>query len=166
MGQPTPLDRVRRIVIFAVDAGSSPQLDWDASVDPPGSLALLLHAAGVPIDRYSVDTLDLLYDVVDRWNVMRRIEASGALHGTQDATLTPLTHAPQIAVYLITVAFDALGDARERAYLAGLPTTLALPAAAVDRLRSAAATIVEQSADFQRLLRDVAAELEPTGPPR
>jgi NTE family protein len=40
-----------------------------------------------------------------------------------------------------------------------LPTSFALPKAAVDRLRAAAGTIIVSSPDFQRLLKDAGARL-------
>ena len=52
-GYPTPLDRVRRVVVFVVNSLSSPATDWAESENPPGTLSVLLKATGVPIDRYS-----------------------------------------------------------------------------------------------------------------
>ncbi len=52
VGQPTPLDHVRRIVVFVVNSQSSPKTNWDKSARPPGDLAIMLKATGVPIDHY------------------------------------------------------------------------------------------------------------------
>ena len=42
-----------------------------------------------------------------------------------------------------------------------LPTSFVLPPEAVDRLRAAAATVLIESPDFQRLLKDVGATIVP-----
>lgn len=46
-----------------------------------------------------------------------------------------------------------LTDEKERAYLNQLPTSFALPAEAVDRLRAAAKKIILASPEFQQMLR-------------
>jgi NTE family protein len=60
---------------------------------------------------------------------------------------------PDIDLHVIEIAFDQLADAGERDYLRQLPTSLALPPEAVDRLRSAAGVLLRQSPDFQAYLR-------------
>lgn len=35
VGQPTPLDHIRRIVVFVVNSISSPKTQWDKSESPP-----------------------------------------------------------------------------------------------------------------------------------
>ena len=53
---------IRRIVLIIVNARSAPRTDWDKSESPPGSVAQLLQASGVPIDRYSFETVELMKD--------------------------------------------------------------------------------------------------------
>jgi NTE family protein len=62
------------------------------------------------------------------------------------------------------VSFPVLKDKVELDYLNQLPTTFVLPPEAVDRLRAAAATIIADSPEFKRLLKDVGAKLV-TPPP-
>jgi len=61
-----------------------------------------------------------------------------------------------------------LKDKAESEYLYNLPTTFVLPDEAVDRLRAAAGTILNDSPEFQRLLRQAGAKVVPkdslTGP--
>jgi NTE family protein len=162
LGQPTPLDHVRRIVIVVVNARSSPKTAWDESQAAPGSIALLLQATGVPIDAYSSDTVELLRDIQARWQGQRKIRDSAAL--SADPVLTEAIHAPHTDLYVVDVSFQTLEDGNEFEYLNNLPTSLVLPDAAVDRLRAAARKIILASPEFQRLLRDVGARVvtEPT----
>jgi NTE family protein len=57
------------------------------------------------------------------------------------------------------VLFPALKDEVELDYLNQQPTTFALPAEAVDRLRAAVGTIILASPEFQRLLKDAGAKI-------
>ncbi len=60
MGAPTPLDSARRIVVFIVNSQSSPPTNWDEFETPPGTVDILLKAAGTPIDQYSYESVELL----------------------------------------------------------------------------------------------------------
>ena len=57
-----------------------------------------------------------------------------------------------IKFYMIEVKFDALDDQEERTYFKRLPTSFALPAEDVDKLREAAGKILRKSRDFTSLL--------------
>jgi NTE family protein len=159
VGQPTPLDKVRRMVIVVVNSMSSPKTNWDASEDPPNSLEIMLKATGVPIDRYSFETVELLRDITSRWQTLRRIRDSAAFTKGKDETLKEVINAPDISLYAIDVSFAELTDRAERDYLNNLPTSFALPDEAVDRLRAAGGSILLASHEFQRLLKDVGARI-------
>ena len=66
---------------------------------------------------------------------------------------------PAAEIYAIDVSFAALKDKAEFDYLNRQPTTFVLTAEAVDRLRAAAATIIWESPEFKRLLKDVGARI-------
>jgi NTE family protein len=159
LGQPTPLDHVRRIVVFLVNAHSSPKTQWDESEHAPGSIELLVRATGVPIERYSFEAVELLRDIVARWQTLRKVRASRAVFADMDPSLNEVLNAPDIGLFAIDVSFDALEDTAEFDYFNNLPTTFVLPGTAVDRLRAAAGKIILSSPDFRRLLRDVGARV-------
>ena len=87
LGQPTPLDHVRRIIVFVVNSRSSPQTNWDEVERAPGNVALLIKATGVPIDHYSYEAVEQLKDTMARWQSMRRIRDSATLPGNHDPEL-------------------------------------------------------------------------------
>jgi NTE family protein len=159
VGQPTSLDRVRRIVIVVVDSRSSPKIQWDESENAPGSIPILLQSSGVPIAAYSSDTVELLRDIKARWQVMRRIRDSRAFTANKDPALQGVVNTLDIDLYIVDVSFKALTDDKEFDYLNDLPTSFVLPGAAVDRLRAAAGTIILASPEFQRLLKDAGARV-------
>jgi NTE family protein len=159
IGQPTPLDHVRRIIVFVVNSVSSPKTKWDKSESPPGTVQILLKSAGVPIDHYSYEATELLKDTEAQWESMRRIRESRALTESKNSEVASDVRTPDATIYTIDVSFNRLTDKAERDYLNELPTSFSLPAEAVDRLRAAATTIIQASPDFQRLLKDVGARI-------
>jgi NTE family protein len=158
-GQPTPLDHVRRILIFVVNSVSSPSTDWNKSENPPGTLDILTKAAGVPVDRYANESVELLKDIDSRWTALREMRDSFAYAKGKDPKLAYVVNAPNADIYTIEVSFQALKDKAERDYLNQLPTSFALSDEAVDRLRAAAATIILDSPDFQKMLKDAGARI-------
>jgi NTE family protein len=158
-GQPTPLDRVKRIVVFVVNSLSSPPTHWDESETPPGTVDILLQASGVPIDHYSYEAVELLKDTAARWQKERRIRDLAGCSTNKDSPVCAAIRVPEAEIYAIDVSFAALADAKEREFLNLQPTSFVLPPEAVDRLRAAAGTIIEASPEFQRLLKDVGAKV-------
>ena len=153
-GVPTPLDHVKRIVVLVVNSLSSPPTNWDQSEKGPGMVDVLLKSSGVPIDHYSYEAVELLKDISARWDTARHLRDLAGCTTNKDAPVCAAIRVPQAKVYAIDVSFPALKDPTERAYLNDQPTSFALPAEAVDRLRAAAGTIIGASPEFQRLLKD------------
>jgi len=152
-GQPTPLDHVRRIIIFVVNSASSPSLDWNNRENSPAAAAILAKTAGVPVDRYASESIELLRDIDARWTAQRAIRDSAAFDKQKDPSLAWVANAVDADIYPIEVSFQVLSDQKERDYLNQLPTSFALPAAAIDRLRAAAKSIILASPDFQQVLK-------------
>jgi len=158
-GIKTPLDNVKRIVVVVVNSLSVPKNTWDQSERPPGTFEILIKATGVPIDRYSFETVELMRDMIARWDLMRKIRESPALDAAKDPSLAAVLQGPSTRLYAIDVSFPQLKDPAEFAYLNDLPTSFVLSDEAVDRLRGAAATILLDSPDFQQLLKDIGARV-------
>jgi NTE family protein len=158
-GVPTRLDSARRIVVFIVNSLSSPATNWDKSEKPPGTVDILLKAAGTPIDQYSFETTELLKDMAARWRTLRLLRDSASLVANKDPAVAAALRVPKAEIYAIDVSFSALKDKAELDYLNQQPTSFVLPAEAVDRLRAAAGTIIMASPEFQRFLEEAGAKL-------
>jgi NTE family protein len=154
----TQLDGIRRLVVIVVNSLSRPRTNWDLSERPPSDLAILVKAAGVPIDRYSYEAVELLKDMMARWDAARR---QGESPAPGAGGLPPSANAPNVEVFAVDVSFEAHPDLAEREYLNELPTSFVLPDEAVDRLRAAAGLILRHSPDFERLLRASGATSQP-----
>jgi NTE family protein len=152
-GRPTPLDHVRRIIVLVVNSASSPSFDWNETENSPSAVSILIKAAGVPVDRYASESIELLRDIDARWTAQRAIRDSAAFDKKRDPAVGWVANAVDADMYPIEVSFQVLADKNERDYLNQLPTSFALPADAVDRLRAAAKKIVLASPDFQGMLK-------------
>jgi len=158
-GLPSPLDNARRIIVFVVNSLSSPPTKWDESYSPPGTIDILLKSAGTPIDAFSYETIELLRDTAARWQTLRMIRDSPAYAANKDPKVASALRVPAAEIYAIDVSFSALKDKAEFDYLNLQPTTFVLPPEAVDRLRAAPGTIILDSPEFKRLLKDLGATL-------
>jgi NTE family protein len=158
-GQPSPIDNARRIIVIIVNSLSAPPTKWDQSESPPGTVDVLLKAAGTPIDAFSYEAVELLRDTAARWQNLRRIRKSAAYAANKDPAVAAALRVPDAEIYAIDVSFPMLKDKAELAYLNQQPTSFVLPAEAVDRLRAAAGTILMDSPEFKRLLKDVGARV-------
>lgn len=156
---PSPFDTASRFIVFVVNSLSSPPTNWDESESPPGTVNVLLKAAGTPIDAFSYEAVELLRDTAARWRTMRRIRDSTAFAANKDPAVADALRVPQAEIYAIDVSFAMLKDKAERDYLNQQPTSFVLPAEAVDRLRAAAGTIIMDSPEFQRLMKDAGARV-------
>jgi NTE family protein len=152
------IDRIHRIAVLVVNSISAPRRDWDKSEQPPGTIQILVKAAGVPIERYSYEAVELLRDTIFRWQTFRSLRATSAFPSGNNPLLARAVDVPDIELYAIDVSFAALADPVEREYLNSMPTTFSLTPEQVDHLRAAAQTIIRDSPEFKRLVRDMSTE--------
>jgi NTE family protein len=145
---------LRRIVFIVVNARSAHTRDWQKHESPPGSIKQLSQATGVPIERYSFETVELIKDraAVAEWR-RRLLIAEAQLAGVPKAEAE--AQHPKIDVHVVNVNFENLSDPDERAFFMNLPTSFVLEAEAVDRLREVGGRLLRQSADYQELLGQI-----------
>ena len=113
-----------------------------------------MQASGVPIDLYSYESVQLIKDTVERWQMQGELSIArtrrdpSMLTNTEDKRLS-------IALYAIDVSFESIADAEERQYFMSLPTSLALPPEAIDWLRRVAGQLLDASPEFSAFLQDL-----------
>jgi NTE family protein len=120
---------------------------------------VLLKAAGTPIDAFSFEAVELLRDTAARWETLRLIRDSAAMAANKDPAVAAALRVPDPEIFAIDVSFPALKDPAERDFLNQLPTSFVLTDEAVDRLRAAAGTIIMDSPEFRRLLKELGARI-------
>ena len=162
-GYKTSLDHIERMVVIVVNATSAPKTDWARKEDGPSTLSIMVKASGVPIDRYSMEQIDLLRDTESRWRMMRSLKESPVIQRVPKNTKNPaiqyVRNSPDVKLYTINVSFSGVPDPQERDYLNQLPTSFVLEDQAVDRLRAGAQAALWNSPDFQMLIKDTGAKL-------
>jgi NTE family protein len=142
----------RRIVVMVVNSRSSPKTDWDRHETPPGFVVQLLQASGVPIDRYSFETVETMKDraEIQKWR-RELLVAQARLAGLSKAQAE--AKVPDVTLEVVDVSFDAIKDPAERARFMNLPTSFVLPPENVDGLRDVAGGLMRQSADYESVVR-------------
>jgi NTE family protein len=145
---------VRRIVLLVVNSHSSPSTRWDQVEAPPGTVIQLLQASGVPIDRFSFETVETLKDRAEivKWRrdlLVAQKRLAGEIAAQAEASV------PKITLNVVDVSFDAIRDPKERAYFMNLPTSFVLTDEQVDRLRDVAGQLMRQSADYEAVVREL-----------
>jgi NTE family protein len=145
---------VRRIVLLVVNSHASPRTDWDREEDPPGMIGQLLQASGVPIDRYSFESVESLKDraEIHKWRrelLVARARLAGKSEAEADSSV------PKVDIQVVDIAFDAIRDAKEREYFMNLPTSFVLAPEQVDHLREIAGRLLRASPDYQVLVREM-----------
>jgi NTE family protein len=149
---------LQRIVLLVVNARSSPRTDWDRRESPPGAIGQLLQASGVPIDRYSFETIETMKDRAEVWKWRRDLlvaqaRLAGATEEEAERSVSKVT------LHVLDVSFDAISDPKERASFMDLPTSFVLPAADIDRLRDIAGRLLRQSAEYETIVHELGGSL-------
>ncbi len=153
------LSRVDKVAIVVVNAFSKPDNGWATNETTPGTLALVVGAAGIPMDRYSYETVELLREQVERWRT-RQLEERGR-HAAAAAARR------ETRFYPIVIGFSDIPDPTERRYFLNQPTSFFLPDDAVDKLRTVGGRLLRENELYRGLLADLRGEPPPprTGNP-
>lgn len=122
--------RIRKLVVIAVNAATSPKTGRDRSASVPGLADTVAAAATVPLDNYSFETLELLRTTVKEFGADARVE-----------------------LYPVEVAFEYIVSDAERAFFKGLPTNFELPRETIDRLRAVGRRLLAEDPEFRKLLK-------------
>ena len=144
----------RRVVLIVVNSHSSPSTDWDLKETPPGFVSQLLQSTGVPIDRYSFETIETMKDLAEIWKWRRDLRVAQArLAGMPEAQAE--ASVPKVTLEVVDISFDAIPDPEERADFMNLPTSFVLPAGNIDRLREVAGRLLRQSVEYESVVRNM-----------
>ena len=149
---------IQRIVLIVVNARSSPGTDWDRRESPPGFTAQLLQSSGVPIERYSYETIETMKDIAEIWKWRRELlvaekRFAGATLAEAEASV------PKVALEVVDISFDTIPDPTERTYFMNLPTSFVLPDEDVDRLVEEAGQLMRQSVEYRSIVHDMGGTL-------
>ncbi|HEV8658428.1 MAG TPA: patatin-like phospholipase family protein [Thermoanaerobaculia bacterium] len=130
--------KVKRVAVIVVNAEKEGGITLDQNEQPPNLAETLSTIANTPMANYSFDTVELLRTDIENWN--------------KDAAIAPDLR--PVAFYRTHVTFASL-PANERKFFDSLPTSFSLTNGQIDALLKVGARLLHESADFEKLIRDL-----------
>jgi len=127
--------KIRKLVIISANAIRTPGLEWDRSMRSPSWLDMLYFGLTAPIHSNTIEMATVFHELL-------KVD-----HANKDT--------PPYESYFITLDFSGVTDPALRQRLEDMPTSLSLKRDRVDDLRRAAAEALRNSAEYQRLLKDL-----------
>ena len=140
--------QIRKLVYLMVSAETSPDPDQYILNEIPGLMRVSRALVDIPINRYSTDTLEFMKQSVEQW----RTQLLDRPQGVESA------FTPDADIYIINASFTEMENLEEQIRLMNIPTNLALTGEQVDHLLQAGSQLLRNDKEFQRLMRDLAAE--------
>ena len=148
-------DRIKKVVIITVNAKRETQTDWDTREKVIRMYNVLAAAGTTPMGNFSraeIQYLQLLVEKLSEEPRFREQLEKFLEEHSIEVVLPKLSGRPKVDFHFIEVGFQWIEDEEERAFLNQIPTTFELPDEEVDKLREAAAKILDRHPDFQELL--------------
>jgi NTE family protein len=136
------LDEMTKLVLIVVNAQNNIDHTIDQSGDVPGFRDVARAVSDIPIARYTQESERAMQATLERWKENAKVESEKTNRRPPD-------------MYYINIGLKNLADEEKRQELLNVQTSLYLPKKTVADLRGAAATLMLESPDFQRLLKDL-----------
>lgn len=140
--------KIRKLVYLMVSAETTPDPHQYTLNEIPGLMRVSRALVDIPINRYSTDTAELMRQAVGQWRRELRQRPPG-----HEGIFTP-----DADIYFINASLTEVADPDEQARLMNIPTNLALTDEELDHLLLAATRLLRNDKEYQRLLRDLAAD--------
>jgi NTE family protein len=149
---------IEKLVLVVVNARTEAQ-DEVMRMESPPSLAFVAYkTATISMDNYSFETIEMVRELK-----AERVKAQQVVAACQKQLADRCPGAPglptfAVAVdpYVIELNFEMISDPQRRRYFLELPTTFALPRAAVNDLIAIGGELLDRSPEFQEFLMGVA----------
>jgi hypothetical protein len=151
------LDKVRKVAVIVVNAGTDPDTKYDKEESAPGIKEVLASIANAPMDNYSFETIELLKESFDQWvkDARARRDCEDILKANCPQAKLAGGALAAVDFYPVVIAFDSLADPQQRVFFKNLPTTFSLPPETVERLRAVGRNLLKESAEFKKLLSEL-----------
>jgi NTE family protein len=143
-------EAVQKIVFLVVNAETEIDDQWSRSSRPPPLGIAIESYTSIVNTRYNFETIMLLRESFGPWT--EEIQKSRC--GDQPILLDPGA-CGDIQFYLIEIKFDNVRDKDLRRHFKRFPTSFKLDPIEVDQLRAIAKKLLEESPEYQRLLKNL-----------
>jgi NTE family protein len=137
---------IRKLVYLIVSAETAPNIHQYTLNEIPGLSRVSRALIDIPINRYSMDTLQIMNQAVRQWRTQLRQRPEGI----------PSVFTPDADIYFINASLNEMSNSEEEARLMNIATNLQLTDDEVDRLLRAGSQLLRESPEFQRLMQDLA----------
>jgi NTE family protein len=143
---------IRKLVYLMVSAETAPDITQYTLNEIPGLSRVSRALIDIPINRYSMDTMQLMNRAIQQWHVQLRQRPEGVSS----------VFAPDADIYFINASLTEVTDPEEEARLMNIATNLALTDEEVDHLLLAGSRLLRNDPEFQRLMQDLADDARAT----
>ena len=140
--------RARRMLFIVVDARTGFDPKYAKDPQPIGIKHVMDAVVSVTFNRYSFETMNLLRARIGRWEKEVR--------STRCKVALAIPDCGKFDVDLVELSFEQVQDKTEREYLDRIPTAFTLSSEEIIRLRRAAHTLVDESAELKHFLEESA----------
>ena len=134
---------LRHIVVISVNAQNQISSNMDKTAAVPGFRDVVTAIVNIPIDQYTQESQRRFRAFVDKRNETNQQSGDG------------------ISFSFVSLNLKDLPPSALRDKVLNIPTSFYLPPEDVDNLRTAAAELMKQSQDYQKLLQEFAAHPNP-----
>lgn len=146
----TGFRRFRRVAHIVINAQKESGGTWSKTEQAPGIFRTILAAPTVTLNRYNFETVESFRQDRTTWmDELREFRCS------EDETWSDSNRCEDLQAHFVEISFAQHNDADEREFLNSLPTSFRLEPDSVDRVRDAAALLLNQSNDFQIFLNSL-----------
>jgi NTE family protein len=149
------LTSTSKLAVIVVDAQHAIDNSFDKRDVALSLVQTVETASGVPLARYSFETLELLGVNMGRWQKSITAGRCGEKRGSASTGSSAPGDDCAARTYLAEVSFEAVPEKATRERLRALPTSLDLKSEDVVLLRKTARTVLENSSGFQELVQDL-----------
>jgi NTE family protein len=144
--------KITKLVYLMVSAETAPDLNQYTLNEIPGLSRVSRALIDIPINRYSMDTMQLMNRAIQQWRVQLRQRPEGVSS----------VFAPDADIYFINASLTEVTNPEEEARLMSIATNLALTDEEVDHLLLAGSRLLRNDPEFQRLMQDLADDARAT----
>ncbi len=138
------VQNTKKIVVIVADAVAAPSMDINKKKDPPSTFFTVDAATTVQISLYNKETIRIFKESIHEWQEQLSVAQCGRRF-CQD----------NVEFYFVNVSLADVADEAQRKFLQEIPTTFSLNKEEADGLIKAAADLLEQSPEFNSLIREI-----------
>jgi predicted acylesterase/phospholipase RssA len=151
-------DKIKRLVIVVVNAGTQPPEDLDKRESPPGIATVAYKVATISMDNYTFETIEMMKELRDgRLQTQRTIDdCQGKLKACPSAKPLDRLAGGDLEPFVVDINFESLAEnPQRRDYFLSLPTSFKLERQQVDNLIAVGGELLEKSQEFKSFMESL-----------